>query len=148
MNIQPLNAGQYTKSISVFQKTETPRTLHQSVSGGPRRLLNSVQMRGEFLHKMSFWNSAYNLLNHLSCLEDHECRNAAYSKFHRRLRISIDIHFCHLELAVIFFGKFFYHWRNHFARSTPDRPEINKNWFIGFQDFCLKICVIHVNWFH
>ncbi len=81
----------------------------------------------------------------VAALEQHQGRNAADTKFRRRIGVLIDVQLRHLEAAVILIGDLVQDRCNHLARTAPVGPVIHQHRPVGLDYFLFKGVVGHVN---
>ncbi len=100
-------------------------------------------MRFDLLYEIGFWLSTYQFVHHFAALDKKDGRNAGNTVVDRQLRVVVNIYFAHIDLTVVFFGKFFNDRSDRAAGSAPFCPEINYRQLIGCNYLLLKvrICV-------
>ena len=113
--------GQKTK----MREARSPHG-HSRMFGGR----SSVDVFRNPLDQHPFWNSAYNLLDDFPSFKNEKSRNASNAKLGRHLLVGINIQLPDFQLSVVFFRDLFDDRRNHFAGTTPFRPEVDENRFV------------------
>ncbi len=82
---------------------------------------------------------ADDLIFHFAVFEEQKKRDGFHVVFHREVAGVVHIDFGDFRLAFYFCGELFKYGTDHFARSAPFGPEIDKNREIGVDHFGLEI---------
>src|SRR5262252_6436244 len=103
----------------------------------------SSHRRGDPLLELLLGRSADLPRGHLAVLEDHQRRDRLDSVFGRGMRALVDIELDDLDLVTKRTSDLLERWRDHPARTTPFRPEVDHHWAGGLQHFGFEIRVRH-----
>src|SRR5207248_6071177 len=127
------------------------RTPGRAASGRPRwRYLSSgggrAQMRVEELEQLLFRHVAHEALGLAAVLEEDHRRDRADAEPAGGDRVGVDVELGDAHLGALLVRDLLEDRRDHPARATPGRPEINENGRVGLQDLCLERLVTDNCW--
>ena len=92
----------------------------------------------------SRWMRSDQPTNLSTLIKDDEGWNSLNTILERNSLVLVGIHFGKAQFPLVFVAQFLVDGRDSATGTTPRGPEINDNWFIGFEYFCLKILVSNV----
>src|SRR5882762_12044770 len=95
----------------------------------------------DLLNEVGLGLSANQLIYYLATLDEKDRRNAGDAIINGELRVVVYIHLSYIDLAVIFFRKFFDHGSDGATRSTPFSPKIYNCELVGGDHLVLEISI-------